>query len=300
MKTEGNILIAFILNLFFSVFEFFGGIITGSVAIISDSLHDMGDALSIGIAFYLEKISKKQPNSKYTYGYLRYSVLGGLITTLILMCGSVLITINAIDKIISPKAINYNGMIIFAIIGVIVNFIAALFTKEGESLNQKAVNLHMLEDVASWVVVLIGAVVMSFTNFNILDPILSIIVAVFIFINAVKNLKEALILFLEKAPSDVNINELKEHLIKIDGVMDLHHIHIWSMDGINNYATMHIVANDNYLLIKNKVKQELKEHGIAHSTIEFEKEDEDCQEKTCVINHQKPSQHHHHHHHHHQ
>lgn len=295
MKTEGNILIAFILNLFFSVFEFFGGIITGSVAIISDSLHDMGDALSIGIAFYLEKISKKQPNNKYTYGYLRYSVLGGLITTLILMCGSVLVTINAIDKIISPKAINYNGMIIFAIIGVIVNFIAALFTKEGESLNQKAVNLHMLEDVASWVVVLIGAVVMSFTNFNILDPILSIIVAVFIFINAVKNLKEALRLFLEKAPSDVNINQLKEHLIKIDGVMDLHHIHVWSLDGINNYATMHIVANDNYLLIKNKVKQELKEHGIAHSTIEFEKEDEDCQEKTCIINHRKLSHHHHHH-----
>ena len=151
MKTEKNILIAFILNLAFSVFEFVGGIFTNSVAIISDSIHDIGDALSIGISFFLEKKSKKQPDKIYTFGYLRYSVMGSIITTLILLIGSILVVVNAVKRILSPAEINYNGMIIFAAVGIIVNFLAAYFTRHGDSLNQKAVNLHMLEDVLGWI-----------------------------------------------------------------------------------------------------------------------------------------------------
>ena len=174
MKTEKNILIAFILNLSFSIFEFIGGIFTGSVAIISDSVHDIGDAASIGIAFFLERKSKKQPDEKYTYGYKRYSLLGGIITTLILLLGSIAVVYNAVSRIISPTEINYNGMIIFAIVGVCVNLCASLLTRDGDSINQKAVNLHMLEDVLGWVVVLIGAIVMRFTDFYIIDPLMSI------------------------------------------------------------------------------------------------------------------------------
>ena len=184
MKTEKNILIAFVLNLSFSLIEFVGGIFTGSVAIISDAVHDMGDALSIGIAYALEKKSHKQPDKKYTYGYGRFSVLGGLITTVILFVGSVVVIINAVDRIINPTEINYNGMIAFAIVGVVINFAAAYFTRESGSINQRAVNLHMLEDVLGWVVVLIGAVVMRFTDIAIIDPIMSIGVSVFIFANS--------------------------------------------------------------------------------------------------------------------
>lgn len=147
MKTEKNILIAFILNLAFSLFEFVGGLFTGSVAIISDAVHDLGDAASIGISYFLEKKSKKQPDEEYTYGYARYSVIGSVITTLILLFGSALVIYNAASRIISPAEINYDGMIIFAVVGVCVNLGAALFTHGGDSLNQKAVNLHMLEDV---------------------------------------------------------------------------------------------------------------------------------------------------------
>ena len=190
MKTEKNILFAFIINLIFSIFEFAGGIFTGSVAIISDAIHDIGDATSIGIAFFLEKKSKKQPDEKYTYGYARYSVIGSVITTLILLFGSIMVIYNAIEKIINPSDINYNGMIVFALVGVSVNFIAALLTKEGNSLNQKAVNLHMLEDVLGWLIVLIGAIVMRFTDLSIIDPLMSIGVAIFILISSIKNLKE--------------------------------------------------------------------------------------------------------------
>lgn len=296
MKTQNNILIAFILNLFFSIFEFFGGIFTGSVAIVSDAIHDIGDALSIGISYFLEKKSKKQPDNIYTYGYARYSVIGGVITTLILLFGSVTVIINAMGKIINPTEINYNGMIIFAVVGVIINFAAAYFTREGDSINQKAVNLHMLEDVLGWAVVLIGAVIMRFTDFKILDPLMSIAVAIFILINTIKNLKEVIDIFCEKIPDGISTEEIKHHLLEIDGVIDVHHIHIWSIDGNSAYATMHIVTNADTKEIKHKVKEELEEHGICHSTLELETENENCGHIECKVEHHHSHSHHHHHH----
>ncbi len=295
MKTEKNILIAFVLNFAFSIFEFFGGIFTSSVAILSDAIHDIGDALSIGIAYFLEKKSKKQPDETYTYGYARYSVIGSVITTLILLFGSVAVVFGAISRIINPVEINYDGMIIFAIIGVAVNFFAAFFTREGDSLNQKAVNLHMLEDVLGWVVVLFGAVVMRFTDISIIDPILSIGVAIFIFINAIKNLKRAVDLFLEKAPNNIDLDEIKEHILKIDGVIDIHHIHLWSLDGLNNYVTMHVVTSADPHEIKHKIREELAEHGVGHATLELESENEHCHEKECHVEFKNHSHHHHHH-----
>ena len=203
MRTQKNILVAFILNVSFSIFELIGGVLTNSVAIISDSVHDIGDALSIGISYFLEKKSKKEPDDKYTYGYVRYSILGAVITTVILLVGSTFVIVNSIKRLINPVTINYNGMIIFAVFGVIINFLAAYFTKEGDSLNQKSVNLHMLEDVLGWVVVLIGAIIMKFTDISIIDAIMSILVSLFILINTIKNLKSIIDLFLEKIPNNI-------------------------------------------------------------------------------------------------
>ncbi len=296
MKTQKNIFIAFILNLTFSVFEFFGGIFTGSVAIISDAVHDLGDAASIGASYVLEKKSRRQPDGEYTYGYARYSVVGGVITTLILLFGSVMVIVNAVGRIISPVEINYNGMIVFAVIGALVNFAAALVTREGDSINQKAVNLHMLEDVLGWLVVLVGAVVMRFTDFRVIDPVLSISVAVFILVNAVQNLKEVLDVFLEKIPHGISIDEVKEHILELDGVLDVHHIHLWSMDGQSNYATMHIVTNGEPHEVKEAVREELAEHGIGHATLELESEGEHCHEEHCHIEEKIHFGHHHHHH----
>ncbi len=300
MKTEKNILIAFLLNISFSIIEFIGGLFTNSVAIISDSIHDFGDALSIGISYVLEKISKKKPDEKYTYGYARYSILGAFITTMILTIGSVVVITGAINRMYNPVDINYNGMIAFAIIGAIINFLAAYFTREGDSLNQKAVNLHMLEDVFGWIIVLLGAFIIKYTKLYIIDSIMSIFLAVFILINCIKNLKEVLDLFLEKTPNNISIEELKEHVKEIKGVKDVHHIHIWSIDGVNNYATMHVVINENSdCSLKHKVKENLKEYGIDHVTVEIEKENEECFEKECVISNKNITSHHHHHHHHH-
>ena len=283
----------------FSIFELIGGIFTNSVAIISDAVHDFGDSISIGISYFLEKKSKKKPDSKYTFGYARYSILGAFITSAILTIGSILVIINAIKRIINPVEINYNGMIIFAVFGLIVNFLAAYFTKDGHSLNQKAVNLHMLEDVLGWAVVLIGAILIKFTEIYLIDAIMSIGVAIFILTNSLKSFKSILDLFLEKTPNGIEIEELKEHLLEIENVKDVHHIHVWSIDGFNNYATMHIVTDSKDTTpLKTEIKEELKEHGISHTTLEFEETDYDCNDIECKI--EEPNLHGHHCHHHHQ
>ena len=294
MKTEKNILIAFILNVSFSIIEFVGGIFTNSVAIISDAIHDLGDATSIGISYFLERKSKKQANNKYTYGYQRYSVLGGVITTTILLVGSILVIVGSIKRLFNPQDVNYQGMIIFAVIGVVLNFIAAYVTREGDSINQKSVNLHMLEDVLGWVVVLIGSIIMNFTDIKILDSIMSIGVALFILINSLRNLKEVLDLFLVKTPKDIDIEELKKHLLEIKDVDDIHHIHVWSIDGYNNYATMHIVSKAKDISkVKKEIREELVEHNICHAILETE--EEACSDKECHIDNHVHNHHHHHH-----
>lgn len=299
MKTEKNILWAFILNLAFSIFEFIGGIITGSVAILSDSLHDIGDATSIGAAFFLEKKSKRAADAGHTYGYARFSVMGGALTSLILLLGSLAVVYSAIMRIISPVEINYNGMIIFALIGVCINLAAAFLTRDGGSINQRAVNLHMLEDVLGWIVVLIGAVVMRFTDFYLIDPIMSICVAIFILINALGNLREVLDILLEKTPRGVDADELCEHISALWGVSSVHHIHIWTLDGQNNCATMHISAEGEPREVKARIRQELSEHGIGHVTIEIDDADAASSERYCQAAHTSAGNGHHHHHHHH-
>lgn len=292
MKTERNILIAFILNIGFSIFELFGGLYTNSISILSDSIHDLGDAISIGISYIMEKISKKKADNKYTYGYIRYSVLGGTITTIILFISSILVIIGAIGRLIKPSDIDYSKMIVFAIIGVILNYIASIITKEGESINQKAVNLHMLEDVLGWIIVLIGAIIMRFTNIKIIDPIMSIGVALFILVNSLKNLKKILFIFLEKTPNNIDIEKIKKEILNIKEIQNIHHIHIWSLDGYNNYATMHIVTKSKDITkIKKEIKDILKEYNIFHTTIETE--EIICNDKECKI-HNHNNKHHHH------
>lgn len=297
MKTQRNILIAFLLNLSFAVFEFLGGLMIGSVAILSDAVHDLGDAMSIGLAYFLERKSRRPADVRHTYGYLRYSVLGGLITTVILFVGSLAVIGSAVTRLIHPTPIHYDGMIVFALIGVAVNLIAARFTRDGDSVNQKAVNLHMLEDVLGWVVVLIGAVVMRFTDLTILDSLMSMAVAAYILWHAAKNLLAMTDLFLEKTPKGIDVDELQKHLLNLDGVLEIHHIHVRSLDGVRHSATMHVRYRGDGHRVKELIREELAEHGICHATLELEAEDESCHNRGCDLHTLELEKHHHHHHH---
>lgn len=279
MKIERNIWIAFLLNLGFSVFEFFGGLLTGSVAILSDAVHDLGDAAGIGVSWFLERKSKRQPDGTYTYGYTRFSVLGSVFTCGILLLGSVGVVVSAIGRLMNPIPIHYDGMILFAVVGVAVNLTAAFVTREGESLNQKAVNLHMLEDVLTWVVVLVGAVVMRFTDWTILDPLVSIAVAVYIFIHAIGHLRAAVDIFLEKVPEGFSVEAIRERVEAIEGVTNAHHIHIRSIDGYTHAASLHVVSARTDAVAA--VKAVLNDMGIPHVTVQVEREV--CPQTACEL-----------------
>ena len=282
MKTEKNIFIAFFLNISFSIIELFGGLFTNSIAILSDAIHDFVDALSIGISYFLEKKSKKKPDNKYTYGYIRYSILGALITTVILITGSIFVIINALIRLFNPVSLNYDGMLILSILGIIFNFLAAYMTREGDSLNQKSVNLHMLEDVFGWIVVLIGSLLIKLFDIVYIDSLMSIFIAIYILFHALHNLSKVIDLFLIKVPKDIDIDKIKKHLEKNIDIIEIHHIHVWSIDGYNNYATLHVVSN-NPEKIKKYIKKELLKFNISHSTIEVENKEEKCLEKNCHL-----------------
>ena len=297
MKTEKNILIAFLLNLGFSVFEFFGGVFTGSVAILSDAVHDLGDAAGIGVSWLLERKSGHAADSVYTYGYARFSVLGSVFTCGILLLGSVGVTVSAVGRLMAPVPIRYDGMILFAVVGVAVNLAAAFVTREGDSLNQKAVNLHMLEDVLTWLLVLAGAVVMRFTDWAVLDPLVSIGVAVYIFVHALGHLKEVLDIFLEKVPEGYSVEAVKERVEALEGVTDVHHVHLRSIDGYTHAATLHVVAVGDPAAAKGLVRAALGEMGIAHVTVEVEAVSEVCGQPWCELVERRERHRHCHHHH---
>jgi cobalt-zinc-cadmium efflux system protein len=267
MKNQRNILIAFILNLAFSVFELVGGIFTGSAAILSDAVHDLGDAAGIGVSFVLEKKSGKKPDDRYTYGYGRLSVLGSTVTTLLLITGSVVAMANAIRRIVTPAPINYNGMIVLAVVGLLVNGAAAFVTAKGKSLNQKAVSLHMLEDVLGWAVVLVGAVVMRFTNFSILDPILSLGVGVFILLHAAEHMQEGLGLFLEKVPDGIDVGAIKDKITALEGVEAVECFRLLSTDGQTYFASLQVSVSED--TTKTQIRKLLQEQGIENVVVEI-------------------------------
>lgn len=272
MKIDRNILIAFILNLSFSLLEIIGGFITNSISILSGAVHDLADAASIGTSYYLEKKSKHKPNYKYTYGYVRYSTLAAFITTIILLSGSLFVIYNAINRLFNPIDINYDGMIIIALIGILFNIIAVYKTKGGHSLNQEAVNLHLLQDALSWIIVLIGSILIKFTKINYIDSIMSLVISIYIIIHSLKHLKIILDLFLEKTPNNVNIRKIKKELLENKNIISIDHIHVWSLDGYNNYATLHaVINNDEVENMKEYIKDYLKKENISHSTIEIER-----------------------------
>jgi len=294
---ESNIFTAFILNLFFSIFEFIGGAISGSIAIMTDAVHDLGDAISIGFTYFLEKKSKKGPDKTYTYGYSRFSVLGGFVTTLILVVGAVLMIALAVIRLFEPVEVKTGWMIAMAVVGVLVNGIAAFRTRShkfdvARSINERAVNLHMLEDVFTWLIVLVGALMISLTGWVWLDAALTICVGVYLIGSSFDNFRDVLNLFLEKVPEGTSVDVVKYQVLAIPHVKAVHHIHLWSMDERKMLATMHVVVDgtvvDGVLTensvatpqnIKNEIRKQLKTSGIDHVTIELETEFEDCGNK---------------------
>jgi len=283
-NNSSNIPIAFALNLVFTILEIIGGLYTNSMAILSDALHDLGDSLSLGLAWFLENYSKKNPDKKFTFGYSRFSSLGALLNGLILIGGSIFILSEAIPRILNPEAVKPKGMLLFAIVGIIVNGFAAFKLSGGESLNEKVVRWHLLEDVLGWVAVFIVSIVLMFKDIPVLDPILSIAITLYVIYNVIKNLKDVLTVFLQGVPKDISIDETKEKITNIPNVKSVHHTHIWSLDGEKHLLSTHVIVDDliskeKIIAVKNDIKSIMREENIGHVTVEIEYESEKCEDK---------------------
>ncbi|QLY39490.1 cation transporter [Hujiaoplasma nucleasis] len=301
MKSEKRMFLSFILNFIFTVFEFFGGLITGSIALLSDAVHDLGDSISIGVAIILEKKSKQKPDYKYTYGYYRFSLLGGLISSIILIVGSTLIIYRAIERLFNPQDLmNPELLIVFAVIGVIVNGLAAFNASKGHSINEKVISLHLLEDVFGWVALLIAALLINIFNIPIIDTILSLLFSIYIIIHVARNLKSILEVFLEKAPKSPKISQIKNSLVQIDDVVDIHHVHYWTLEGSIPIITLHVTLksgqeDQSIIKIQREIHYKLHDLGIDHATIQIEFEGLECVGEDCS-NINVENNHHHHHH----
>lgn len=274
-----NIKTAFFLNFGFTILEFVGGFYVNSVAIISDAIHDLGDSLSLLSSWYFQKLSHKGRTKSFSYGYKRFSVLSAIINSLVLLIGSVFILMETIPRIISPEQPDTHGMIILSILGILVNGAAVLKTRKGKSMNEKVVSLHLLEDVLGWIAVLIGSLVMTFYDLPIIDPILSILIAAYILINVFKNLFASFKIILQGTPSDLNLSQIKQKLLSIPSVRDIHDLHTWSMDGDYHVLTVHLVLKDEKEFaqrvdIKKQARALLEKEAVEHATIELELEGE--------------------------
>ena len=281
-----NIQIAFFLNLFFTAIELVGGILTNSVAVLSDAIHDLGDCLSLGLAWYFQKLAGKGSDKSYSYGYKRFSLLGAIINSLVLVSGSIIILSIAIPRIFNPEYSDTKGMFFLAILGVLVNGAAVFRLKKGKTLNEKVVSLHLLEDVLGWLAILIGSVVMHFYKIPVLDPILSVAIAVFVLYNVFKNVRQSLRIILQGIPKEFDIESVSGHLMQFEGVENIHDLHVWSIDGSYNILTVHVVTNELIGIeklsdLKAEIRNSLKVIGIQHATIEFETKEEQCVFVNC-------------------
>jgi cobalt-zinc-cadmium efflux system protein len=275
---------AFLLNVVFTIIEFIGGWLTNSTAIMADAVHDLGDSLSIGSAWGLNKLSYKEANSTFSYGYKRFSLLGALINGLVLITGSVWVLIEAIPRLAEPEMPQVEGMLLLSVFGIAVNGFAAYKLSDGNSLNERVLNWHLIEDVLGWVAVLIVSIVLMFKPWAILDPILSIGFTLFILFNVIKSLKETILLFLQATPNTKQMNDVRSVLTANDNVADIHHFHIWSLDGEHSVMTAHIelkqdVTVAQMITLKEEFRASLENFNFVHTTIEIEFANELCRDE---------------------
>ncbi|QAU33327.1 cation diffusion facilitator family transporter [Janthinobacterium sp. 17J80-10] len=279
--SAGNLKVAFALNLAFTVIEVIGGILTNSVAILSDAVHDLGDSMSLGLAWYFQRLSQRGRTSQDTYGYRRYALLGGLITGLVLVLGLGFVLWNAVQRLLAPEPVNAPGMILLAIIGVVFNGAAVLRVKSGSSLTEKVVTWHLIEDVLGWVAVLVGAVIMTFWNVPVIDPLLSIGISVFIIWNVVRNLRQVFEVIIQKVPASFDVEAFEREVLRHPKVISMHDTHSWSVDGEIHVLTTHLVmqtdaSRDEMIDAKSHVRTLLDEDTFEHVTVDVELEGELC------------------------
>jgi len=288
-EIQENIKLAFFLNAGFAAAELVGGLLTNSMAIMADALHDLGDSITLAVSWRLEHLSSKSEDGKYSYGYKRFSLLSALVSGVVLISGSIYVITEAIQRLLAPQASNARGMLIFALFGIAINGYAAFRTRRGRNMNSRMISWHMIEDVLGWVAVLIVSLVLMVKDIEILDPLLSLGLTAFVLFNVVRNLWGTMRLFLQGVPDTIKIEDIENEIRLLEKVRGVHHTHVWSLDGEQHVLTTHVVLcldakKEDIRRVKEKIRDLTDKYELAHTTVEFEYLDEDCS-----MNHQNHS-----------
>lgn len=274
-------------NLTYTIIEFVFGTLNNSLALISDAGHNLSDVASLILSLIGMKLAQRAETVAYTYGFKKASLLASLINAILLVVVVIGILTQAVQKLDNITEVPGLLIVWVALVGVTINTISAFlfFQHQKEDINVKGAFLHLLVDALVSVGVVISGLVIYFTGYNIIDPIISIVIAIVIIITTRKLLIESLRLVLDAVPEAIDYKEIKELIEKVEGVEEAHHIHIWALSSTINALTAHISVEEDdmeeWVKIKNKIKHELLHHGIEHVTLELEKEDEDCEQKEC-------------------
>lgn len=313
--------VAFWLNAFFTVVELVGGVYTNSTAILTDALHDFGDTLAIGLGIWLEKVSGKKRSDTFSYGYKRFSLLSALILSAFLLGGAMVMLVKSVGQLFAvQEKVDAQGMLWLSILGIVVNgaaFLNILRSNKKTSTahedhshdhghehhdhdhheehhhehaekphhNTKAIAMHLLEDTFGWIAVLIGSIIIKFTNWYWIDPLLSVAISIFIIVRAIPMLKSTLTIFLQSVPENFDADKITKEILKISGVKSLHDMHAWTMEGNFHVLTLHVVLADDAFSNRQHIQHEivavLKRNNIHHPTVQIEAEEEDCGFRKC-------------------
>ena len=280
MKSSRNMTIAFLLNFSFAIIEFIFGLLFNSSAILADAIHDTGDALAIGLSTLFEKISTKKEDREYTLGYKRYSLLGALLTSVILLVGSTLVIVENVSKLFAPEKVNYDGMLVLGIVAIVVNIAASRVVSHGHSHNESILSLHFLEDILGWLAVVGVSIILRFTDWYFLDPLLSLVIAGFILSKALPKFWENIQIFLDHVPSDVDLSQLYQEIAVLENVRAITQLNVWTTDGSEKYSMLHICLENPNLLAETQavLRQKLLAYGIAKVTIQTDESLQEHQE----------------------
>lgn len=280
MKSSRNMTIAFLLNFSFAIIEFIFGLLFHSSAVLADAVHDTGDALAIGLSTLFEKISTRKEDRNYTLGYKRYSLLGALLTSVTLLVGSTLVIVENVSKLFAPEKVNYDGMLVLGIVAIVVNTAASRVVSHGHSHNESILSLHFLEDILGWLAVILVSLILRFTDWYFLDPLLSLVIAGFILSKALPKFWENIQIFLDHVPSDVDLSQLYREIAVLENVRAITQLNVWTTDGLEKYAMLHICLENPNLLAETQaaLRQKLLAYGIAKVTIQTDESLQEHQE----------------------
>ncbi len=290
------VLVAAIINLLFVIIEAGVGFWQNSLSLLSDAGHNLSDVFSLLLVLVAIRLTALAADDKHTYGYKKSSVLISLLNAVLLLVAVGAIIVEAIRKFKNPDPVNGEIISWTAAIGILINGATALLLMKGqkEDLNIKGAFLHMAADTLVSVGVVISGVIIIFTGWTIVDPIMSLIIAAVILVGTWDLLHESLRLSMDAVPEAIDLHEIEHHMKEVDHVLDVHHLHIWALSTTENALTAHVVVDNMSVMpdVKHSLKEELEEHNIAHSTLEFEDSAHPCEDHDC-----ESHEHHHDHEH---